>query len=127
MLGFDWTRTKDCTRRAMAESDWGSRISSQGMEAASAMPVVISTRRSASCSRTANQMAWVFMVGGQDLGIKLLAPLLHPRFDLFDLHLLDRFRPRQVVFHVPAKLLLLLGREGEFDLGLGLQPPDQDA
>ena len=75
MFGFDWTRTKACTRRAMAESDWGSRISSQGMDAASAMPVVISIRRSASCSRTANQMACVFMVGGQDLVVQLLAPL----------------------------------------------------
>jgi len=60
-------------------------------------------------------------IGRQDLGIKLLAPLLQPRFDLVDLHPLNRVRPHQVVLHVPAQLFLLLWREGEFDVRLALK------
>ena len=49
-------------------------------------------------------------VGGQDLGVQLLAPLPHPLFDLFDLHRLGRIRAQQVVFQVPAQLLLFVRR-----------------
>ena len=65
MLGLDCTRTKALTRSAMGESDAGSRISSQGMDAASATPVATSTRRSANCWRTANQMACVSRVAAR--------------------------------------------------------------
>ena len=67
MLGFDWTRTNALTRREMGESISGSRISSQGMEAASATPVVISTRRSARSLRMENQRACVSPLAARTL------------------------------------------------------------
>jgi hypothetical protein len=59
MLGFDSTRTNAFTRRETGESIFGSRINSHGIEAASATPVVISTRRSARSLRMENQSACV--------------------------------------------------------------------
>ena len=56
----------------------------------------------------------------EDAFVQLDAPPLHPLLDLFDLHRFDRFRPHQVVFHVPAKLLLFLFGEGELNARLGL-------
>ena len=77
MLGFDWTRTNDFTRREMAESILGSRINSQGMEAASATPVVIFDSQIGEVVADREPEGLRVAIGGKDFGVKLFAACLH--------------------------------------------------
>ena len=77
MLGLDCTRTKALTRSAMGESDWGSRISSQGMAAASAMLAGDLDAQVGQLLAHREPDGLRVHVGGQHHGVQLLAPRPH--------------------------------------------------
>lgn len=59
-------------------------------------------------------------VGGEDLGVKLLAAVFHQPLDLLDRNGFHGFRVLEVVFEIPAEVPLFLFAQGELDVCLRL-------
>ncbi len=59
-------------------------------------------------------------VGGEDLGVKLLAAVFHQPLDLLDRNGFHGFRVLEVIFEIPAEVPLFLFAQGELDVCLRL-------
>jgi len=118
LLGFDWTRTKDFTRREIGESIFGSRISSQGIEAASATPAAI--RHGGWQGRCEwKTRALAYFRQRQELWRRVSSPRLFIIVSIcWTINGRRNIHKIEVIFQIPTKIFLFRIGEGKLNICL---------